>query len=47
MDIMAGHTITSLYRAMTEIAACNLVSKFIVAGKTELLGAFLQHGFHI
>lgn len=47
MDIMAGHTITGLYRTMAEITACHLISQLIMAAETELLGILFQHGFYI
>lgn len=47
MDIMAGHTVTGLHRAMAEITAGHLVGQLIMAGETELLGALLQHGFDV
>lgn len=44
---MTGHAVTGLDRAMAEITASHLVGQFIMTGKTELLGTFLQHGFNI
>ena len=41
MDIMTGHTVTCLDRSMAEITSRYIVGQLIVAGKTQLLGAFL------